>query len=1303
MLLKVKALFQVFVIVFSLFSVSLLVSAEQNVCCSETTGGEHCVYTSVSNCKQGALQAAASCEQTSFCKLGCGYDDYEGSCFNNMPKFSCEAQGNCSWTQDPICNVPQCQKGCCVLSNQCSFTTQVQCKWLTSQYEDINMTFKEEIGTELECINQCRSFERGACVHPDGSCDFTTRESCDEEKEPSINASLPLIGFHTDRLCSNPSLGTECARQHHTDCMPDADEVYWFDSCGNEENIYSSDKDTSWNNGFILNKFESCNPSSNNINSETCGNCNYALGSICDVASYGVDPVHGDYACKSLICGDEVVHVDENSPATSELPLDNGESWCAYDGLVGIEENAGMGLDLAGSRHYRRICINGIELTEPCRDFREEICVQGEIDPSVDPALQLIYGTQESFGYGGDEKKIFAGCRDNRFTDCVDVSTKYDCENIAQRDCLWLLGDKGKSSGGISCVPLVSPGLTHWSGESSGKTSGLDPKATCEKGNTECTVYYHRPGIGIGEGGRKWKCVGNCECLEGDYLKNANAVCKSLGDCGAWYNIAGKPTCEGFVDNLDEGIQGVHGDPDACDEIPAFGNLKGYGEDSPDEKSGFEGFWKKAWWGVGFIVTQGIVSWSLGYGFLGGMAAGFPLGWKAFTDIPGVKAAGKGAWEFLTPDGTTVKSGIEGIFQGAGLEKKVAKKATETVGKETTTQITKQAASKLVALGETVTTNQVTVNTLQIELTKSMDVLSNLQHFKSIGVKVSTQDLIYAKNAVTSAENSLASANAELVTSKQALTEAQSAATPPPAQFGPLSYAYSIISFLMTAYTIYTLLDTFLASDKTETITVNCNTWQAPVGGSDCDECQEDGKECSEYRCKSLGQMCALVNEGTSDEKCVSMHPNDVVPPYIAVDKATIVHKTDSIDYENQIIEVKGKGFEINKKIAPFTAVTLAVTTNEYAQCKFDVDHNVKFDDMAQYFGDSVFRINHTMTFSLPGVLAEEELLDITNGGEYQVFIKCQDGNGNKNEDGYYAKFTIDDGPDFTAPVIEMTSIPNEGFVSYGTNETVLSIFVNEPANCNWDDIDVDFDDMYNSFSCKKGPFPSTSLFYGLYECTTIIDGLENGKVSSYYFGCEDQPNKPKEDRNVNSESYVFKLQGTYPLEITSVYPKDNIELFTNSPVLKVVTSGGAHSNGVSICGYNFIDPSPLSAIDFLNTDNSVHEQPFFNLTADDYTVYINCIDIAGNVDDAISEFTISVDTYPPVLLQSYTDPGILHIVMDEASTCEYSVEGEFTYGSGIQMTGVNTEEHTASLEGDVFYIGCEDLFENIGYYVIYI
>ncbi|MDP3917035.1 MAG: hypothetical protein Q8Q42_01990 [Nanoarchaeota archaeon] len=1294
--LRTKAIFQIFLVVFLTFSIGFYnatpVKAQQDVCCAETVSGDHCVYTDASNCSPDSLKAATTCEQTSFCKLGCGFDQNDGVCFNNMPKFSCDEQEGCSWSDSQYCEIPQCQKGCCVLSNQCSFTTQLQCKEVTSQFEGINMTFDENVGSELECINQCKSFDMGACVSEDGSCEFTTLESCNEENKN--DGSLPDVGFHENVLCSNPNLGTECAAQHSTSCLPDKDEVYWIDSCGNPENVYSSDKVTSFNNGVVLNKEESCNPGSNNAGSVSCGNCNYAAGSLCAKAEIGTNPVYGDYACKSLSCDVNIVTVENTAPATRNLPFDNGESWCAYDGLVGVDSNAGLGLDLAGSRHYRRVCVNGVELTEPCKDYREELCAQGQIDTTKEPFRQIFYGTQESFALAGGNGIIIAGaCRENRWESCTKQDEREDCENTAKRDCLWLLEDDEEPIGfeGVSCVPLVPPGLAIGKGNSGEQTSSADPKSVCEKGTSKCDVVFHRGGVeGIYSADEEgWECVSGCECLEEDYLNGVNSVCRSLGDCGAWYNIAGEYTCDGIEYNAEEVNEDFgqgNEDLSMCNIKPlSFAELKGFIQLDYEEPSGWDEFWSRSWIPVTIITSYGIIgSLVYGYGFFASVFSGFTVtGAILGGTVAGIGGAIQSGATFSNAFATTYNSiytsGIGTATKSLGVGAIVPSGYSVPAG---------TTLSQPIAGGSMFNLPSEATNVLFKDATTG------------VSTSIPSQSTMIASSGEITYTTGVAGVAPE---GAKIAGEAAVEATATDLVGNLLGNIIPIINIIMWIWTIYNILDIVLEDTEEVEVVVKCKPWQPPVGGDNCEQCQEDGKECSAYRCSSLGQTCELINAGTENEKCIAGNKNDVTSPIITVNKEQTVHLTDSIDNIRDINEVKGKGFEITKKIAPFTPVSLSINTNEYAQCKYALENSVKYDEMSQFFGDSDYTMNHTITFSMPGILAENEILSITNGGNYQVFVKCQDGNGNKNEADYYAKFAIEPGPDFTAPVIEITGIDNGAYMPSGINKTGFVMYVNEPSTCRWSDLDEEFESMNNMFACSNSVFPTSSLYYGLYECNTLLTGIEDSRDNNYYFRCEDQPNKPKEDRNVNAESYAFKLKGTGPLSITSVAPDGGIELKHNSPVLKVITAGGAYGNGDSLCGYNFDDPNPKNAIDFLNSNMSVHEQPFFNLTTGDYNIFISCIDDAGNFDNETADFSVIVDTMAPQLSQVYTDPGILHIVTSEPSTCEYSVDSSFNYGTGIPMTGVNVEEHTASIEGDVYYIMCSDTFGNVGSYVLYL
>ncbi|HLC72897.1 MAG TPA: hypothetical protein VJH37_04930, partial [Candidatus Nanoarchaeia archaeon] len=1140
-------------------------------------------------------------------------------------------------------DIPQCQQGCCVLSNECSFVTQLQCKRITSQYKDVNMTFDESITDEFACINQCRSFERGACVKEDGSCTFTTRAECDSPATLDVNQTGPLIGFHSNRLCSNPQLGTECAAQQYTACLPNADEVYWFDSCGNPENIYSSDKRASYNNGFVLAKEQSCNSQSGNVNNPGCGNCDFTKGTLCGVTPKTVNPTFGNYACIDLSCRD--ITVSKTAPASQSGVKKLGESWCAYDGAPGF------GRDLVGSRQYRRLCINGQELTEPCKDFREEICVQGV---QGQPPL----GTQQSFDLQqGDYVESI--CRPNRHSSCPDIKNQYDCENIQARDCYWIgqevKEEKEQRKNELGkCAPLVSPGTAFWPGESTTKVSGLDPKATCEKGNTECKVVYQRPGIGIGQGGRQWKCVGNCECLNKDHLQATNNYCKSLGDCGAWYNLQGAFTQGGFIEtnaNVDL----------TSSDVEKYDSLISPQGGKSDYDNKFGAFFNHAAPGLIIIGLTGVGT-AIAFNGFGTMAFGEALG-------RGLLAGTKGIF------------GLEAMFSDTTFGQVAARSFVETAAPTVGSTIT---SGTPILLSSGTTYQNIPFDAVKHLLPESTPGVIN----PGITYNLPNNIVLQPAGSNTFTVTVPSGAPDLAIQAPADGLEAQAGMMNVP-EIGFWGQALQILNTLAWVYTIYSLLDILLADTKTETIAISCQPWTAPPGGADCEKCAEDGKECSEYRCRSLGQTCKLLNPGTKQEACVDAHPNDAASPIISADSKALLRGYT-------LTEAKGEGFTLNQKIEPFTAVSLGIKTNEYGQCKFSTESGKTYDQMTNFFGEGTFALEHKTTFALSSILAKDEALRLTNGGKYTVYLRCQDGNGNKNNKAYYMTFSIKPGPDITSPVIEATSIANGAYVPAGINETALTLYTNEPSTCKWDDIDVEFEQMHNSFSCTTSQQPTSSLYYGLYDCTTFLDNIQAGRTNNYYFRCKDTPG------NVNSQSYIFKLAGTVPLEITSVSPPAGTNFFIPNPTLKLVTSKGAQG-GVAVCGYNFNDPNPVNAVEFITTNATVHEQQFEALVAGQYTAFLSCFDVAGNLAQTNTTFSVQVDRQGPQLAQLYTEGTLLYVITQEDSICEYSNTGAFAFGRGVRMTGENVKEHSTTLDNSVYYVTCRDTFANDASYRIFV
>jgi hypothetical protein len=436
----------------------------------------------------------------------------------NTPQRVCNDQGG-TWDDREIGEVPQCQLGCCIIADQAAFVPLVRCKRLSTFFGVAN-DYRSDITNEVACIATAQAQDVGACVFEqdfERVCEFTTRGDCGAgtrvEAVNGTNVSLSSQRtFYEDFLCSAEELNTACAKQSGTTCYQG--DVFWTDSCGNRENVYSDEKVKSWNAGKVLGADGICDP--NDGSDMDCGNCDYFLGTRCsEFDGYLGGPKEGDNYCQTTEC------VDRNNEKRM-----NGESWCVYD------DGAGDGGDTAGSRYYREVCVDGDVRVEPCHDFRQEVCYQ-----------DVVETTKGEFQT--------SGCRVNRWQECVVQTDEDDCTNVDKRDCIWLptvtgmmigggeqSGSKfsqgGSGTGGFSggasgtgfsggttgnavapitgnaifggdddeeeeeetttnrpsgvCVPSFSPGLKFWE---SGDAQGI-----CGQANAKCVVVYEEGLIG---------------------------------------------------------------------------------------------------------------------------------------------------------------------------------------------------------------------------------------------------------------------------------------------------------------------------------------------------------------------------------------------------------------------------------------------------------------------------------------------------------------------------------------------------------------------------------------------------------------------------------------------------------------------------------------------------------------------------------------------------------------------------------------------------------------------------------------
>jgi hypothetical protein len=531
-----------------------------SVCCEKTSTGAFCINAKPEECASGFKSAPSSCSQTSYCRTGTCYDSKEGICMENVPQLVCNSQ-NATWINKAIEEVPQCQLGCCIIADQAAFVSAVRCKRLSTYY-GVSINFKTNINNEIDCIAAANSQDTGACVYEENyerKCKFITRAECgapDGIVSANGTSSISTTNssekrFYKDYLCSaEPLAVSNCARQTQTNCYQG--KVYWYDSCGNKENIYSSNLAKSWNNGKVI-KDDALNPALSDGSDKNNGNCDYLQGARC--AKYNLPvggPAYGDSYCRKTECtGDAII-------LGGKTTRKNGESWCVYD------SNVGKGLDAPGSRHFRYICIDGSVEVEPCDDYRARVCFQND-------DIQTAAGIFTT-----------AACRVNRWQDCLAQTKQEDCEDRDTRECLWIdsarglnVGEASSSSTGNQnlgfsnptaqvvapitgyalfgggddedeeetmvsnrasgvCVPNYPPGLQFWQ---KGEANSI-----CSAVAARCVVTYKKKTL--------WgdmECESGCDCLSESWAAKVNNVCKSIGDCGGYVNYLGtKFTNDGY-------------------------------------------------------------------------------------------------------------------------------------------------------------------------------------------------------------------------------------------------------------------------------------------------------------------------------------------------------------------------------------------------------------------------------------------------------------------------------------------------------------------------------------------------------------------------------------------------------------------------------------------------------------------------------------------------------------------------------------------------------------------------------------
>jgi len=1195
--------------------------------CQQIIAGEESA-TKPTSC---ANPIPAKCDLVSDCQRGCCFDPTEGLCSSGSPKQACTENGG-EWNNDDSCLIPQCIRGCCVLGNNAQFVTERHCENLASLI-GTEKDFRD-ISSEPACLAVVASYDEGACVLDEGSCRFTTERTCLSE----IHGD-----FYGGYLCSAEEikdLGSECEKQESISCVEGKDEIYWLDSCGNRENLYSSDKDFSWNLGRVLDKDLSCNPTEGNIGSRNCGNCNLALSSRCSEVDSGTHVSDGDFVCKDLRC-------DYNGKTYK-----NGESWCIYEGSIG-EENSPFGTgtfssDLVGSEHWRAYCNNGDVEIDRCGEYRGKICTQsvieeGEFDFSlancvINEASSCVditmtyFGNVEDLDFEEDEDEI------ERYKDEMGENC------VKNPHCMVKEVDVSEYFDLTYCVPKYTEGAD--------LSSGTDESACEAFASLDCTGIEQRK---TRDWGIEWVWVANKDCTKNEFAEKMNDFCVSIGDCGSYINYIGEGTNN---INLKESKESV--------DKPTGGSWSGYSnknrageiswEDYLSYKDPVSGKYvqpqdiERALTSVG-ISTEGSEEYSeIGdawewINLIPGRSGALLIGASAYLTAAAITAHGISGVSLYSATAGSIQTG--GLFSGAGggsLAGSLQFAGVALIGFVIGSYLGEWIAQETGLQGEAVSLAQHSGGFIGAS--------AALMYFGYLG----------------------------------------------PAGWAVIGVAL-VINALGWAFGLGKTRDTTV---EFECLPWQAPTGEANCGACNEDPlrpCTPYRCEAIGQTCRLLNEE--LDTENPTCES-IPYEPNPPeISPGMTLDENSNFENTQTNSVEIKSI-LRSDGCLQEFTTTSFTLITDEAAQCKYDFVGTSNNFNDKANDFPKE--SNAFTYNHTFEISMPSLdsLSQYEIDgDLTEFyGNSKLYVRCQDYWENFNINEYLVNFCIHSGPDENAVWHELTrTIPENGdYLPYNTTNQEMKIWLNEPAECKYDTTaDLSYDLMTNSMSCITGI--SHKELFG-WRCGADLVNLTAGE-NNFYIKCKDQPWKnTSEDhlRNVNIDDYSYTLYVTEnPLNITSVLPK-GIVTGGAEPIsidLEAYTSGGM-SRGESTCYYDWAG----NWVMFFDTFSNHHKQEGLNLMGGNFNIPIKCEDNAQNIAYNNATFELDIDSSAPNIARVYREGGSLRLITDEDAICYYhNLEScnPFVIENSSSMTIGFSKSHSVNWNPQqTYYVKCEDAWGNM-------
>ena len=495
---------------------------------------------------------------------------------------------------------------------------------------------------------------------------------------------------------------------------------------------------------------------------------------------------------------------------------------------------------------------------------------------------------------------------------------------------------------------------------------------------------------------------------------------------------------------------------------------------------------------------------------------------------------------------------------------------------------------------------------------------------------------------------------------------------------------------------------------------------------------------CTEERCEILGgnnDLCTWIAyeeeqpTGKEDGMCLSREQDDFNEPTVIKLEASF------LGVESQIVSVPhtetGKNLEIDTVLGwEATQVEVKIETDQEGTCKLSKSPDTSYTS-AEYsleWGEDMKAHEGIVALNTGDKIAED----------VNLFVKCKDFAENEigqADDSNYIRFEFGEAPDEVPPEIDYISPLSSVMLPEGVSSVALQLYAydsNGVKDCKY--IKPDYSGLEDSGFDEDTPVEDVeNELYANYDemesfgtsATVTCTNLESDcSEYSKTFELTEDWGEIIEDPTGNKTSYDLQILCAdnsdnimYTPFLWSLVVWEGFNISVESPTEDEEIWGSkvdiaVNSERDAFCAYGLVNGG--QSVDEGNMSNgfldTYHTATVTDLegipTGEDYTLTVDCTDIAGNVATEEVNFKIFSDEVPPTLLRIWTSTNLLNIKLDESATCYYEEDSiDFEYGEGSQMivSGQGTKHSVTVNEGVSYYgIKCRDEWENEVSFIVY-